>query len=485
MKTGTELAKLDATALAELIRRKALQPLELVETTIAHIECINPELNAVVTPLYEQALEAARQPLPPGPFAGVPFLLKDGLGSCAGVRETSGSRLLGERIADHDNELVLRYRRAGLIFLGKTNMPEFGLQPTTEPELFGATRNPWNPGLTPGGSSGGAAAAVAAGLVPMAHANDGGGSIRIPASCCGVFGLKPTRARIPLGPDFGDIMSGLVVQHAVTRSVRDSALLLDATAGPETGDPYWAPPPRRSFVEETKADPGWLRIVFSRCIPDGPEVHADCVAAVEDAARLCESLGHTVEEAEAPFDYHATSHLFADIWAAGCANALELIARESGQRPSPEQVEPLTWALYERGSQLSAPDYLVRMNAVQRLARHVVRVLDDYDLWLTPTLAEPPPPLGTFVASPDDPMKGFHRAGVFTPFTPICNVTGQPAMSIPLYWNRDGLPIGAHFVGRFGDEATLFRLAAQLEQARPWMGRWPSLSVMERGDSQH
>ena len=292
-----DLAFLDATAQAELVRNKEIQPIELVEAAIERIERLNPTLNAVITPMYDLARGQATGKLPEGPFRGVPFLLKDILASYAGVRMAMGSKLLQNFVPDHDSELVVRLKRAGLIILGKTNLPEFGILPTTEPELFGACRNPWNIDRTTGGSSGGSAAAVAAGMVPMAHANDGGGSIRIPAACCGVFGLKPTRARNPLGPDFGDVVSGLVVEHAITRSVRDSAALLDATAGPDVGDPYWAPPPERSFLKEVGADPGKLKIAFTTRAATAAKVHDDCVHAVEAAAALCADFGHQVEEA--------------------------------------------------------------------------------------------------------------------------------------------------------------------------------------------
>lgn len=298
----SDLAFLDATAQAELVRRKEVSAKELVESAIERIERLNPTLNAVVTPMYNHALAAANGELPDGPFTGVPFLLKDMLASYNGVRSTSGAALLRDFVPDHDSELVVRLKRAGLIILGKTNVPEFGLLPTTESHLFGACRNPWDTERTPGGSSGGSAVAVATGMVSMAHGNDGGGSIRIPASCCGLFGFKPTRARNPLGPDHGDIMSGLVAEHALTRSVRDSAALLDATSGPDVGDPYFAPPPLHPFLQEVGADPGKLRIAFSTEAPTGVCIHPDCVRAVIDAAELCADLGHEVLEAAPELD---------------------------------------------------------------------------------------------------------------------------------------------------------------------------------------
>jgi amidase len=357
--------------------------------------------------------------------------------------------------------------------MGKTNLPEFGILATTEPHAFGPTRNPWNIAHSSGGSSGGSAAAVASGMVPMAHGNDGGGSIRIPASCCGLFGLKPTRGRNPLGPDVGEAMGGLVMEHALTRSVRDSAALLDATAGPDLGDPYWAPPPARPFLQEVGADPGRLRIAFSFETPTGTPVHPDCVAAVRDAAKLCADLGHHVEEAAPVINAEQITQAFVAVFTAGAAMTVDAMALLSGRTPTAEQVEPLTWAIHQMAHGLNAPSYLLAQTALHRIGRDVARFMVDYDVWLTPTLAEPPLPLGTLESTPENPLAGLMRSAAYTPYTPICNITGQPAMSVPLYWNGDNLPIGSHFMTRFGDEATLFRLAAQLEEARPWAERRP------------
>jgi amidase len=468
--------RLDATAQAQLVREKSVRPIELVEAAIARIGSVNPRLNAVVTPMFDRARAEASVAPADGPFGGVPFLLKDLLAEYAGVKLTEGSAFLdGGYVSEADSELTRRLRRAGLIVVGKTNTPELGILPTTEPRLFGPARNPWGLDRSTGGSSGGSAAAVAAGLAPMAHANDGGGSIRIPASCCGLFGLKPTRGRNPLGPHYGDIFSGLVVEHAVTRSVRDSAALLDATAGPDVGDPYCAPPAARPFLEEVGRPPGFLRIAFSSRAATGVPVHADCVHAVEDAAKLCEDLGHDVTEATPELEGDAISQAFITVWASGTAWGIDDWARRTGRTPSADRFEPLTWALYEMGNRRRAADYLLAVQDLQRVSRQVARFFAEYDVWLSPTLAEPPLPLGSFEATPANPMQGIFRAAQFVPFTPIFNATGQPAMSVPLHWNQDNLPIGVHFAGRFGDEATLFRLAAQLEQARPWAGRWPAL----------
>jgi amidase len=471
-----EFISFDATGLAALVRQKQVKAIELIDASIERIERLNPTLNAVVTPMYEQAREAATGRYSDGPFSGVPFLLKDLGAPCVGVVMTMGSAFMRKFVPDHDNELVARLKRAGLIIVGKTNTPELGILPTTEPQLFGPSRNPWDINRTPGGSSGGSAAAVAAGFVPMAHGNDGGGSIRIPASCCGLFGLKPTRARNPLGPDFGDIFGGLVIDHAVTRSVRDSAGLLDATGGPDIGDPYWAPPQVRPFLQELGADPGRLRIAFTTQTFTGIEVHADCVSAVRDAANLCAELGHELVEASPEINGELVTQAFMVLWSAGCAWTIDGMGLVTGRIPKQDQFEPLTWALYEMGRQQSASSYLLSLTFLQRVAREIGRFFLKYDILLTPTLGEPPVSLGVFDSPPENPLEGLRRAEAFVPFTPICNATGQPAMSVPLYWNAKGLPVGVHFVGRFGDEATLFRLAAQLESARPWAGRRPTLS---------
>ena len=468
-----EFRFLDATALSDLVGKKEVRPIELVDAAITRIERLDRVLNAVITPMYEQARSAAQEKIPGGPFRGVPFLLKDIGAVLAGVRMTMGSAFLKNFVPDHDSELVLRLKRSGLIIVGKTNTPELGILPTTEPAFSGAARNPWNTERTTGGSSGGSSAAVAAGMVPMAHANDGGGSIRIPASCCGVFGLKPTRARNPLGPDLGDVFGGLIAEHVVTRSVRDSAALLDATSGPDVGDPYWAPPPARPFLDEVGADPGKLRIAFTASGPAGIEVHVDCSRAVLEAAALCEELGHYVEEFSPPLNREMIRQAFMTIWSAGCAWTVDGLAFATRQTPMPDLFEPLTWALYEMGKKQSASAYLLAWTLLQRIVREIARFSLPYDIWITPVVAEPPLPLGSFDSPPNDPLRGLRRAESFAPFTPICNFTGQPAMSVPLYWNSEGLPIGVHFIARFGDEATLFRLAAQLESARPWASRVP------------
>jgi len=472
--TSDDLAFLDATSQAELVSRREVEPIELVDAAIERIERLNPELNAVILPMYEQARETARGDLPDGPFRGVPFLLKDIGATYGGVRQTSGTAFARDFIAARDSELVVRQKRAGLITLGKTNTPELGILPTCESHFLGQCRNPWDTRRSTGGSSGGSAAAVASGMVPLAHANDGGGSIRIPASCCGLFGLKPTRARNPLGPDLGEMMSGFVSEHCVSRSVRDSAALLDATAGPDLGDPYWAPPQARPYLAEVGADPGRLRIAVATEALSGIEVDKDCVEAVREVARLCEDLGHDVSEATVELDGPRVSQAFTAIFVAGGTGSfIEGLSLATGQKPTREQFEPLTWALWEMSQQVTATEYLLALTYLQQVSRNIAQFMTGYDVWLTPTLSKPPVPLGWMESPPEDPTLGLRRATEYAPFTPVCNFTGQPAMSVPLVWNAEGLPIGTHFVGRFGDEATLFRLAGQLEQAHPWADRRP------------
>ncbi len=473
------VAFMDATAQAELVRNKEVKPIELVEGAIQRIEDLNPTLNAVIYKLYEDARETAEGDIPDGPFTGVPFLLKDLLAAYAGAPLTNGCAFLKDFVPDHDSELVARFKRSGLITLGKTNTPEFGLTVTTEPTLFGPTRNPWDLGRTTGGSSGGSAAAVITGQVAMAHANDGGGSIRIPASCCGVFGLKPTRARNPLGPDYGDVITGLICEHVVTRSVRDSATMLDSLSGPEVGDPYAAPPPERPYAQEVGAEPGRLRIAFSTEAYTGVPVDPDCVAAVRDVAALCSQLGHEVEETvpDVSVDPDAYSQAFLSQWTGYTGWVIDTLAKVTGRTPTAEGFEPATWQIYERNrDEVSGADYLRGLHTLQQFTRDMGRFMVDYDAWLTPTMAKPPVHLGSIVGTPTDNPAGYLvPLGEFSPFTGLCNATGQPGMSIPLIWNSKGLPIGVHFAGRFGDEATLFRLAAQLEEARPWAHRRPPM----------
>ena len=467
---------LDATAQAELVARGAASPSELVDAAIEQIEALNPSLNAVVTELFDLARDTARGPLPDGPFRGVPLLLKDFLAEMRGTRFAEGTTFAGDHVSAADTELVARYRRAGFVVCGKTNTPELGILPTTEPRRFGPSRNPWDTTRSTGGSSGGSAAAVAAGMVPAAHGNDGGGSIRIPASCCGLFGLKPTRGRNSLAPGFGDQMAGLVAEHVLTRTVRDSAGILDATHGAMPGDPYAAPAPRgASFLAASAADPAALRIGLLLDSPAGAGVDPDCVAAATAAAALCEQLGHHVEPVALDVDPDAFTEHFVNLWAAGNAWALGWWERTLGRAAGADDVEPLTWALVEVGRALRADQLLASIEALQVITRTVAALFDGVDVLVTPTLAEPPAPLGTFDAPEEAPILGLLRAASYTPFTPLFNVTGQPAASLPLHVSDDGLPIGVQAVTRFGDEETLLSLAGQLERAAPWADRHPTI----------
>ncbi len=477
----TDLARLDATATAELVRSGEATPLELVDAAIERIEALNPELNAVIHPLFDEARAAASAELPDGPFRGVPFLLKDLGAAFAGQPLHLGSRFLKDAgfRSPVDTYLAQRFREAGFVTVGKTNTPELGILPTTEPDAYGPSRNPWDTGRSTGGSSGGSAAAVAAGMVPVAHANDGGGSIRIPASACGLVGLKPTRQRISEGPLVGDNMSGLTVELVVAKSVRDVAAILDAVAGPAPGDPYVAPEPARPYGEELAAAPGQLRIGIMRhpAVPD-LESHPECVAAVEGAARLLESLGHAVEEAS-PTDRPEAAELdladtFLTRWAAGIGATVEAMSQAVGRRPERDELEPLTWALVEIGAERSGTRYLVDVGIHQLVTRAVAEWYESgFDLVLSPTMAEPPVPLGTHDDSGADPLDAYRRAVPQGAFTALLNVTGQPAISLPLHWTADGLPVGVQLAAPYGREDLLIRLAAQVEQAQPWADRVP------------
>jgi amidase len=473
-----DLARLDATAQAELVRSGEASASELVESAIARIEALNPELNAVIHPLYEEGREAAAGELPDGPFRGVPFLLKDLGAAFAGQPLHLGMRALKEAgfRAPVDSYLAERFRAAGLVTIGKTNLPEMGILPTTEPVAYGPSRNPWDTERSTGGSSGGSAAAVAAGMVPVAHANDGGGSIRIPASECGLVGLKPTRQRISEGPLIGDNMSGLTVELVVSRSVRDSAAILEAVHGPAPGDPYVAPPPERSYLDELGADPGALRIgLITDPVADETPQEA-VVAAARDAGELLEGLGHGIEEVDlTPFAGVDVVPTFMTRWAAGQAAIIGQLGLAAGRPIGPEDVEPLTWALAEMGRSVSGGDYLAAVAQHQLLSRVVAGLYSTYDLLLTPTLGEVPPPLGSFDDSGPDPLDAIRRAGLTAAFTALCNVTGQPAISLPLHWSEEGLPIGTQLIGAYGAEDLLIRVASQLEQAHPWADRVPPL----------
>ena len=471
----SELAGLDATRCAALVRAGELTPLDLVDAAIDRAEQVNGTLNAIVTEMYEHARETARAHSAIGLFAGVPFLVKDFLAEVEGVRFTEASSFLSDHVPAGDSELVRRFRAAGLVFIGKTNTPELAIGPTTEPRLFGPTRNPWDTARTPGGSSGGAAAAVSSRVVPMAHGNDAGGSIRIPASCCGLVGLKPSRGRVPLGPHYGDLFSGLVSELGVTRSVRDTAALLDAVAGTAVGEPYFPAPPARSYTNEAGRSPGSLRIGFSVESPLGDAIDPECERAVRDTAALCDSLGHAVEEARPDYEAEELWTKFTTMLSAGAAWAIADWERRTGRTAEPDHFEPFVWAFAERGRALGAHDYLLAVQDMQRAVRDLSAYFARYDLWLTSTLGQPPVELGTLVYRGGDPFELRRRCARFSPYTWISNASGQPAISVPLHWTGAGLPVGVHFVARWGEESALIRLAGQLERARPWAERRPGV----------
>lgn len=465
----------DGLGLAELVTRGEVTAETLLEAAIARTESRDKKYAAVVIRMFDEARRAVAEGLPVGPFRGVPFLLKDLHLAWPGVPLTNGSKLFEHDVPTLESELVARYRRAGLVVFGKTHSPEFGITTTSESRLFGQTRNPWNPKHTAGGSSGGASAAVAAGYTPLANASDGGGSIRVPASCCGLFGMKPTRGRTPAGPHAGEGWSGMSAIHAVTRSVRDSAALLDATAGPDTGAPYAAPPPRRAFLEEVSEAPGRLRIAVQTQGWNGVEPHADCLAALDEAVVLCRQLGHEV--VEAPFDANPSALGAATLTIIGASTraALEAKAAVLGRPLEEADVEPGTWSMISFAASRTATDYVTAIRTIHATGRALARHMESFDVILSPTMASPPLRLGMLSLSNPDRGEQARSVVQAVAFTQLANAAGNPAMSVPLAWNADGLPIGTQFIGRMNDEATLFRLAGQLERARPWSDRRPDL----------
>lgn len=495
MISDTEYAAHDGLGLAALARSGQVSANELLDAAIVRIERHNAALNAVVRRRYDAARAELAHVDPQAPFAGVPFLLKDLCSTIAGEPTGSGNRVLAQVPMPQDSALVRRFRAAGVTIAGRSNTPEFGLLPTTEPLLCGPTRNPWSPAHSAGGSSGGSAAAVAAGMVPLASGGDGGGSIRIPASCCGLFGFKPSRGSTPTGPNFGELWHGLVIEHVISRSVRDSAAMLDATYGADAGAPYAAPARARPFLDEVATEPGRLRIAFTAqpLFGHGP-VHADCVVALRAAAKLLESLGHHVEEATPPLDTEADAQAFVTLLAGEMRADIETMSRLLRRRLRAADFEPATWTLALLGKALSAGAYAGAAHRLQMIARRQAPFFARHDVLLTPTLGTPPSRIGALAprASEQWLMRAVNALGAgwlleatgaiapmaartfdYIPFTPIFNATGQPAMSLPLHWNTDGLPIGVQCVAKLGDDATLFRLAGQLERARPWFDMRP------------
>ncbi|MFO1061374.1 MAG: amidase family protein [Dongiaceae bacterium] len=474
-----EYAEHDGLGLADLVRRGETTPRELFDAAMAALERIQPGINAIACTMEGEAERALRDvapggPLADAPFAGVPFLAKDLVISYAGLPTSCGSRLTHGFTRPFDSELVARFRRAGLVTIAKTTTPELGLCASTESVLHGATRNPWHLGRAAGGSSGGSAASVAAGIAPIGHANDGGGSIRLPASCCGLVGLKPTRGRNPLGPDQGEMWAGLVAEHVVTRSVRDSAAMLDCCAGPAPGDPYQAPAGAQPFLAALEREPPPLRVAVMVETFAGDAVDPACRQAVLDTAALLEQLGHGVDRAAPRFDVAAYARAHAVILAAYLASFVDDVAAELGRTPGPDNLEPMTrWAV-EEGRRLTAGDLVRAEAAVNAVSRQVAPFFAEWDILLTPTLASPPVPIGHLFGG-EDGAELRRRTLAFAPFTHLFNGTGQPAISLPAGWDPDGLPIGVQLVAGYAEDALLLQLAAQLEGARPWRHRRPVL----------
>jgi amidase len=466
-----EYGSYDATGLAELVRNKQVSPAELLDEAIARTTRIDPQVNAVVVKHYDHARRQIDKGLPDGPFAGVPFLLKD-LEILDGTVTTSGASVYKDNVADHSSTLAQRFLNTGVTIFGKSSSPEFGLLPTTEPRLFGPTRNPWNLAHSSGGSSGGAGAAVAAPIVPVAHASDGGGSIRIPASASGVFGLKPTRARNPIGPDRGEGWAGFSCGHVLSISVRDSAAMLDATCGPELSSPYAAPPPERPFAEEVGRHPGKLRIAFTDKSPYGEAIDPEIAAATRQLASLLAGLGHHVEE-RAPVLAADPAVVMTAIVSVSMAFNVRVAEMRFGRAMTERDFETLTLASAHNGKNTTAPDYFAAQQAAFQISRGLAMFFQSCDVFLCPTLCSPPLRIGELNPMSQDLS---HIAPIlrrYMPATSMFNMSGQPAMSVPLAWNAAGLPLGMMFSARFGDEATLFRLAGQLEQERPWKNKLP------------
>jgi amidase len=492
----SEYEKYDGLGLAQLVQKKEVSPLELCEEAIIRMDRINPKINAVIYRMDNLARAAAKGPIPTGPFSGVPFLCKDLVSAIAGVPMNKGSKSCRNYVPTQDSEMARRYKAAGLIVMGKTNTPEFGLMGITEPELHGPTRNPWNIDHTPGGSSGGSAAAVAAGFVPMASGGDGGGSIRIPSSCCALFGLKVTRGRNPLGPEAGEIWQGAEVEGVLTRSVRDCAAMLDATNGADPGAPYILPKPARPYLTDVGQDPGPLKIAFTVESPFKTKIHPECAEAVQNAAKLLSSLGHIVEEAQPGIDGEALGKSYMMMYFGEVAADIEELKSVVGRPLNHHDTEEATWALNLLGKTFSAGDFVLAMRQWNVFSRQMAKFHETYDLYLTPTIATLPPRIGELQQKPVEQLflkiinsmnmgKLLKATGIADmmatkglskmPFTQLANLTGQPAMSVPLHWSKDGLPCGVQFIGRFGEEALLFQLAGQLERAQPWFHKRPNL----------
>ncbi|HXQ13244.1 MAG TPA: amidase family protein [Caulobacteraceae bacterium] len=464
----------DGVGLAELVRSGEVKPSELIEAAVARVEQHNPAINAVVYQAFDEA-RAKADALPEGPFRGVPFLVKDLLIQVAGWPRTSGSRYCRGVVDAEDDGLMRRYRASGVAAIGKTNLSEFGIAGTTEGQLYGPCRNPWNLEHIVGGSSGGAAAAVASGIVPMAHGGDGRGSIRIPASCCGLVGLKPTRDRSPHLPDGYDFAQGFVVEHVITRTVRDSAVMLDVTGQPEPGSPYAAPAKDRPYAEETLRSPGKLKIAYSSETANGRPCHPEVQAALEATAELLRRLGHEVVPQGLGVDQRALWGSQGAFSGANFAAGMRRMIEEIGREPEGDDFEPLTWASWKGGQRATGMDAMADAQTLRMLGRAALQIFETYDVFLTPTLAAPPPPIGYLSPVLNAPRDIGRRNGEFFSYPGVANMTGAPSISLPLAWSSQGLPMGMMFGARYADEATLFRLAAQLEKEAPWKDKHPAI----------
>jgi Asp-tRNA(Asn)/Glu-tRNA(Gln) amidotransferase A subunit family amidase len=467
----------DALGLADLVRRNKVSAHDLLEAAIERVEARNPAVNAVVIKLYDHGKKAIADGLPDGPFRGVPFLMKDLTSQVAGVPMTRGSKFFADTPpATADSEHVKRLKRAGLVIFGRTNTCELGLSLTCEPQLYGPTRNPWDITRISGGSSGGAAAAVGARMLPIAHASDGFGSIRAPAACCGLVGLKPTRSRNTFAPFLGEGIGGLATEHAVSLTVRDSAALLDATCGPGPGDPYVAPPPAGPYLEEVGANPGKLRIAWTTVAPNGAKVERESLRVLAEVVKLCADLGHHVEERNPEIDGAAVVPTFLTL--ASTNMVVNLASHPTAGRAAREdEVERISWLTAKLGEKTSAADYMRATQTAHRLGRQMAAFFSKWDVLLTPGLATLPVKLGWIDMMMDDVHEYWRRVFAFSPFTVWCNITGQPALMLPLGQSAEGLPVASQLIGRYGDEATLFRLGSQLEAACPWFGRKPAMVV--------
>lgn len=485
----------DALGLSELIRKGETTATEVLEAAIARAEAVNPQINAIIHTMYGKARERAHQPLPNHILAGVPYLMKDLELSFAGEPMTHGSQAMKNYVPKEDSFTVQKMKNIGLNIFGKTNTPELGITPFTEPKANGITRNPWNPDYSAGGSSGGSAAAVAAGIVPIASAGDGGGSIRIPASACGLFGIKPSRGRISLGPGNSEGWSGLVSSFAVSRTVRDSAALMDALIGSQPGDPFIFQKPENSFLSEIQTAPKTLKIAFSTQHPFGQKVAPECIDAINNTVKLLTSMGHQVEEIPLPYEEAVLTKTFFMLMADVAAD-LDILGEMRGRPIQKDEVEITTWLLNLLGRAYSARDFAYARKQWNTISRRFGQIHETYDLWLCPSLATTPIKNGALqsTATEEFILKIAIRLGLvpylkgtgvvdtiakrtlgYIPYTPIANMTGQPSMSVPLHWTQNGLPVGVMFTAKMGDEATLFRLAAQLEQAQPWKHKRPEI----------